>query len=210
MPRNITQAMIDALESPTPKLAYLINLDFQITSIYWWTGRGDILHSGNTYKGVEYLEIPEFSGETAELEATKLTLNLIGISTELRSLILNNFDHSLRVGFFLAAFDSNGQIVSNPYQIFSGFFDTCDFVDSPNSMNVQLVFVNAYARLFQNEESRYTNESQQNVYPGDLGFAFIPSLEKWSGFWGIVPTDPRKKPGRKDKKRNIRRRNRRQ
>jgi hypothetical protein len=60
----------------------LVDLNFT-TPVHVWTGVGDLVWNGKTYKGVGTLGSVSTVGESSEIEAQGITLTLSGIPAEL-------------------------------------------------------------------------------------------------------------------------------
>ncbi|KKK78584.1 hypothetical protein LCGC14_2842090, partial [marine sediment metagenome] len=93
---------------------------------------------------------------------------------------------------WFGALDSNGAVVADPFLAFKGLIDTAELVEGAETGTVKVNIENEAVSLQNPREQRYTDEDQQQRYPGDKGFEYVPKLQEWNVLWGgtgaAIPT----------------------
>ncbi|MFS9668763.1 hypothetical protein Q6291_28520, partial [Klebsiella pneumoniae] len=89
MGRTIAASIVSKLDDAEVYPFYAIDLMFDTTPVYAWTGLGEITLNSNTYTGVgNMLQISDVQ-ESQDISAKGMTLNLSGIPSDLLSYALN-------------------------------------------------------------------------------------------------------------------------
>ena len=78
-----------------------------------------------------------------------------------------------------------GAIIADPKVIFRGRLDVAEIDDSnPDEPIINLSYENELIDLERPREWRYTDEHQQQLYPGDTGLKGIAALQNRELVWG--------------------------
>jgi hypothetical protein len=158
---------------------------FDTETLRFWNGRGDLDFNGDTYTGAANLlkigNIEETKGIKAS--GTKLVLN--GVPASLRQTVTAEDIQGRKVKVYFGAFDSSGNIISDPVVIFSGKADVPEIELGGKTMTISLTVESDLRALRRVNERRYTSEDQQAKYPNDVGLEFVTSIQDkdiiWSG-----------------------------
>ena len=182
--RDLTAGFIAQLEAKKKEVAIFFQGDFASGTVYVWTGIGEIDWNGQTWTGLgTVLNITQIS-ETSGVRADGILLSLSAITEEIRSIILSEVQQGKDGKVIIGFIDDAGDVVADPACAFDGRLDVPKMADGGPSITVSLAYETRLRDLERAREQRYTNESQQTLHPGDVGFEYVPSLQDWNGVWG--------------------------
>ncbi len=160
-------------------------LDFQSGFLRLHSGAGDKVLFGNTYKGIGGFGRITAIEEKAELGATLVELSISGLdntSNNVTIALTENY-RNRPATVYLAFIDSNGKIVDDPTILFRGFMDNAVIVQG-KELSVTVRINSIMADWDRAKVSRYTNEEQQDRFPGDRGLEFVPQMVEKEIKWG--------------------------
>lgn len=184
MRSGLTAEFIAELEAETKCVALFFEAEFASGTIYYWTGYGEIPWNGQTWTGVGTIIKVSQITETSDVRADGLTFTLSGITEEIRSNILQEVRQGKPGLVYIGFINDAGEVVSDPSTVFEGRLDVPKMKDSGVTIAISLSYETRLRDLERLRELRYTNESQQVLHAGDVGFEYVPSLQDWNGTWG--------------------------
>tara|TARA_R110000823_G_scaffold24883_6_gene73697 strand:+ start:926 stop:1900 length:975 start_codon:yes stop_codon:yes gene_type:complete len=153
-----------------------------------WTGFGEITVAGNTYYGTGDLGAVSELSETQMIESRGINLSLSGIPSNLVSDALLQ-DYQGQVARIYFGTLTNGQIVVQPYLLFSGYMDVMNIIVDGSTSQIDISLENKIADLLRTKVTRLTNEDQLARFPGDTSLRFVDAIQSDKEIlWG-VPTD---------------------
>jgi len=182
--RDVTAAFVEQLDAPSKQPVLFFEGEFKSGTVYLWTGMGEIDWDGKTWSGVGSLGNASNVREIGGIAASGITVSLADIDNAALPIILNEVESGAAGSVWYGFIDDSGAVVANPLQAFVGRLDVPSFEDSGSGSKVSITYENRLRDLLRARELRYTHGSQQRVYPGDLGFEYVPSLQEWNGKWG--------------------------
>ena len=205
---NITAAISEGNISPF----FAFQLDFQSTSLFLYTGQGDLTIGGNTYTGVG--SILNFTNveESADIGAKSVSISLSGIPSTNLSLALSTpyqgrevtISFGIRTdGLFLA--NEEGDFILNQIgelidissvtvnqdvtsTLFVGYIDTMDIQEGPETSTITVTLESKLLELERQRVLRYTSAIQKALFSGDKGFDFVDKLQDKTFVWGRSET----------------------
>lgn len=182
MSRDLTTALETALSADVIQPFFAVDLNFDVSPLYVWSGQGDIVIDSKTYIGSEELLKVESIEEAGDASARGAVLTLTGVPSEVISIALNT-EYQGRTGsiHFGTLSDSTEYT-----EIFTGYIDTMEILDEPNRATVRVTLESRLVRLETPSGIKYTSSHQKNQYPGDLGLDFVESLPGKKIIWGNV------------------------
>jgi len=155
----------------------LFKAEFDSGDLNLWTGIGEITWNGDTYSGSgNILEVSTVT-ETQDLKAEGVQFNLTGVSSSILNFALTEDYQNRDVSIWFAMI-ANGAIKAEPFLLFRGKMDVMT-IDEQGDLST--IILNAESNLVDLErpnERRYTDEDQQERYPGDIGLEFVASLQE--------------------------------
>jgi hypothetical protein len=184
MPRDISSPMLSSLVSSPIRPGFLASIQFRSALEYIWTGVGNLVYAGNTYKGVGSLGKIGSISESTEVRAIGSTVTLSAIDPALLSECLNDIQLGAPVAVYFALFDAALNILGTPYPLFVGTVDQPVIQIGIDEMSISLKLENKLANLQRATMRRYTAADQRLYYPNDTAFNWVELLNdmalKWS------------------------------
>lgn len=183
MSRDLTAGVLTQVDAAEVQPFLLFEGSFATGTVRAWSGIGDLSWNGQTWVGTGTLLQISSVQENAETVASGATITLAGVPTELISLALGSVRQG-RDGKIYLGFLSAGAVVADPVLVFEGKLDVPIIEEDGDTATIAIAYESRLIDLQKPRESRYTNEDHQRVYPGDLGFEFVPSLQEKTINWG--------------------------
>ena len=184
MSRTLTTAMSNALVADVVRPIYLVRMVFDSSDLNVWSGMGDLSYGGETYTGLgDLLSISEIK-ETADVQATGMNVSLAGVKSSLVTIAKDQDYQGRELTVHLGAFDSSGDLVSDPVIIFSGFMDTMTIAESGQYSTITIAVENKLIAFERSKVRRYTAEDQKIDHPTDKGFEFVTAIVEKEIIWG--------------------------
>ena len=184
MTRTLSSEMQAVATAEVVRPFYLLDLEFDSGNLYLWTGLGDLTVGSATYTGVGNILGIQPIEESSELSANGASFSLSGVNQALLALARDEDYQGRPVTLKVGAFDENGDVISDPVIIFSGFMDVMSIEDSGETGNITLTAENKLIAFERANIRRYTNQDQQLYHPGDKGFEFVTGIQEKDLLWG--------------------------
>lgn len=185
MARTLTAGFISELEAKVKSPAIFFEGEFKNGIVNLWTGLGDIDWNSKTWlsSGGLITSVSQIS-ETSDVRADGLIILMSGISETLRSLILSEVEQGKPGTVYIGFINDAGDVVVDPANAFEGRLDVPSMKDGGEAISISFAYETRLRDLERAREFRYTNESQKILFPDDIGFEYVPSLQDWNGVWG--------------------------
>lgn len=188
MPRpSIDPNLLTQFAAAQVGLIFLFEGHFLTSSLYLWTGIGQLSWNGQTWQGAG--ELIGFSAvkETSDLQAAGVTIQLAGQSQETVALALSELRQGQKVNAYIGSYQwwPGPGLLSTPYCFFQGRVDVPVIDDGADTATVSLQLENRLVD-FERERVRYYDPATQHIYyPGDRGFDYVAGLQDQKIFWGL-------------------------
>lgn len=202
--RDISTAIRNNLEDDVVYPFFAIEMQFDSGPLRIWTGVGTLVFEGVSYTGTGNLLDVSSVEETTEIAVRGATITLSGMPSEVISLALQSPYQGRVCKIYFGMFskgnlsqedgayillENGGKIQlelqeTGLTQIFSGYMDEMNIDEGPNTGTIELKVENKLIDLERSRTRRYTSAYQKSVYPGDLGFDFVESLQDKNVVWG--------------------------
>lgn len=183
MSRDLDPALVTEVTAAALRPVLLTECLFDSGTVRFWNGLGNLTALGDVFTGAANLLAISDYDETQRLEAQGLTLTLSGISSSILAIALAEPYQGRQCKVYIGALNAAGALVSDPYQIFSGFMDVMEITESGDTCTIAVKAENKLLLLSRTKERRYTAEDQKAEYPGDQGFDFVTSLQNKDIVW---------------------------
>ena len=183
MARGITSALNTEVNASELEPIFLVDLDFDGGSLYFWTGVTPLTWSGNEYIGGGNLIGISPISETSDVRAVGVGLSMSGLPASLISIALTE-DYQGRPVKIRFGVMSGGAVVADPYLIFDGRMDTMTIDDAGDSATINLAAESRLIDLERPRIRRYTPEDQKSDFPNDTGLDYVPVIQDVSIQWG--------------------------
>jgi hypothetical protein len=184
MSRDISAGVQSAISATEVQPIILFEGSFSSGTVYVWSGYGDLVWDGNTYLGVGTLGAISNVSEASEISAKGITVSMSGIPSSLISLVLGDVRQGAVGKVHMGFLNSSGVVIDDPILMFEGKLDVPSIQEGGDTSTITLSYESRLIDLQRAREGRYTNEDQLRAFPGDLGCAFIASLQEKIINWG--------------------------
>jgi len=180
--RDLTTVVENALDDEVIQPFFAIELLFDSAPIRLWTGTGEATIDGDTYIGTGDLLNISSVEETSEIAVRGATITLSGMSSEVISLALQSPYQGRVCNMYFGIV--SGNTYSSLTQIFSGYMDEMNIDEGPDFGSIELKVENKLIDLERARVARYTSQYQKSLYPNDLAFDFVESIQNQEIQWG--------------------------
>lgn len=208
MTRELSSDILAAIESDTlsPFVAVQMNLDTYTLRL--WSGYGTKSINGSDFVGVGTLLGVSAIEETAELYAAGASVSLSGVPSDMLSIALNQSYQGRRAYIYLGVISTSsswilsegewrdgGVWLDTEYwnetgvlasQMFSGYLDQMTIDEQADTATIAVTIESKLIDLERVRTYNYTSATQKAIYPADLGFDFVESLQGKTYNWGRV------------------------
>jgi hypothetical protein len=191
--RNLTAGWVAEATAATKKPVVFFEAVFASGTLRLWNGDGDIAWGGNTWQGNGWFQAPQGMEETVELEATDMAVVLSGIPASVLALVLGQQKQGAVGTLWFGFQNSSGGIVADAYPSWTGTYSHAEVAEAATDSGVTLFYDSPLVDLERPREGRWTDETQQRLFPGDTGFRYVVAVAKSPPTWG----EKRKKVDRK-------------
>ena len=185
MSRTISPAVLAELSAGLVRPAIFVEAQFTSGWLRFWTGLGEITWGGRTWTGAGTLLGIGTIEETTDVVATGTTITLSGVPTDLVSACINEAQQGLPGQIYLGFLTAAGAVIPDPIPAFGGRLDVPTLLDGADRCEIQVTYESRLIDLNRPREWRYTHESQQQISPGDVGFAYVAALQDKNVPWGL-------------------------
>lgn len=149
MPRGLTTNQLAALAQPRVSMAVLAALAFTNETLYVWSGLGDLIYGGNTYRGIGSLGKIAVIAETDRVSALATSLSLSGIDPANLDIaeVMASMSVKNTVALSIVLFDDNNNVIDGPIASCSGFMDQASIEESAEGSMIKIDIENRLAQL---------------------------------------------------------------
>lgn len=182
--RSLSADMVTEVTTAQLAPVLLASLSFS-TPVYLWSGYGNLVYNSTTYLGLGTLGTISPLEETTDLAARGLTLRLSGVPTANVSLALTeNYQGRECSIMFGALSPTAGTLIASPVTVFAGRMDVMQITDDGNTAEITMTAESKLMDFKRPREIRYTDEEQQQLFPGDVGLEFVNDIQEKAIYWG--------------------------
>lgn len=186
--RNLTSGMVTAVQKTV--LHPVIFFEGEFTTgggsfVRVWSGIGSITWNSLTWTGVGHLGGLSAILESDDLRANGVAVSLSGIPAALISTALADARQGLPGKIWIGEIDPDTlAITADPFLAFEGRLDVPEIEDGGDTAVIRINYESRMIEADLASNHRYTDETQQHFFLGDLGFEFVPEVQNWTGVWG--------------------------
>jgi len=182
--RDLTASVLSAIQAREVSLIALFEGEFSSGTVNLWTGLGDLTWDSKTWTGAGNLIGWSAIEERDGVVASGVQVQFSGVPSAFVSLALDEARQGLPGRIWIGLLDSNGAVIADPFQAFSGKLDVPQITDSAEACVISIDYENKLVDLQRTREQRFTHEFQQALYPGDLGFEYVTTIQDQEIVWG--------------------------
>lgn len=188
MSRPFSPASLAAFDLPYVTILTFVKLEFAAATVYVHNGIGTYTWGGEDWLGVGSLGSVSTLEEGSEVSPYSITLTLSALDATLSGQALNE-DYFMRpVNIYVGILSADDELIEDPLPMWAGFMDVMSITAGQEGGNGDQIVVTCESELAAFDRSanlRYTNQAQQQRYPSDTFFEFMPKIEglkiKWRG-----------------------------
>lgn len=178
-----TASVTAEVNAQTLEPAVAVELFFDSGTIRLWSGHESRSYGGNSFIGAGNLLSINLADESTEIAAKSVSVGLNGINSSIVSLALSEDYRDRTLKIWLWFLDS-GSIVSDPYNVFTGYMNTINVQDSGETCSISVTAESRLVDLQRPRLRRYTSEDQKIEFPSDLGLDFVTNIQEAQVKWG--------------------------
>ena len=182
MSRGMTTAAINAVLSETAFRTVAAELVFDSAPVRITGAPYSIWIGSNEFVGLGLLGKIGAVEEGADLQSYRMTIQLSGIPRDSVALALTEPYQGRRATVWDVPMTADFVPVADPVIIFRGRMDVMQ-VELGDTATVTLSLLNRLGDWERPRMARYSDEEQQRVHPGDLGFQYAAAMESKEIVW---------------------------
>jgi hypothetical protein len=182
--RDVTPEFIDAINEGVIRPRFFVELETRIETLRLWSGTGDRIWDSKTWTGVGDFGAISAIGETTSLRAMGITLTLSGVPSHMVQYCIEDARPFKPCKVWVAWMDEDDEIVEDPYQCFGGRTSRAQIKEGSTTSTISVNVEGRLIDLQRSRERRYTDQDQQEQFPGDRGFEFVNELQNAQIPWG--------------------------
>ena len=183
MTRDITTNVSNALDDDVVSPFFAVDIVFDSSPLYVWSGYGDLVIGAKTYLGAGQLLSISTVEETTEMEAKGASLTMSGIPSSFLSAALTEPYQGRECRIYFGMTSSPSDYV----EVFSGELDQMNILEAADTATIQVTAENVLVKLERPVVRRFTDQDQKSRFPSDRGLEFVAGLQDKEIFWGRVP-----------------------
>lgn len=180
--RYLAPEVVSALNAGTLNLRFLLELEFQIDTVRFNSGIGNITFQGAIWYGAGGLGGISNVSQKGDGAANSITYTLAGIvmNTDTRDFLMMAEKYCRQGGtakLYLALVNSSGAIIGQPVGLACTIMDVPMINDDAGTASITISTEDPLIRQQVGEGLRYTHEDQLHEFPGDMGFEYMAELQ---------------------------------
>lgn len=183
MTRGLSPSVASAVAGEQVARTVAVELDFPSGMARFNSSPMNVTWTAGTFLGVGVLGSVSITEESAELRAYGLTITLSGIPRDAFALaLLQGYQGRRGTVWEVPLHPTLYAPLSEPIVIFRGRMDTMQ-IDMGEGAAVAIALENRLTDWERPRMSRYTDEDQQAVQPGDTGLRFVSAMAEREIIW---------------------------
>jgi hypothetical protein len=177
MSRAFGAASAAAFIEPNVSILTFVMLDFASGIVRVHNGLGTYTWGGNDWIGVGSLGTVSQLEEGADVSPYGITLTLSALDAVVSGAALNE-DYFMRpVEIYIGALSAEDVLLNDPLQMWGGHMDVMSVTAGAENDQVTINCESELAAFDRSSNLKYTTQSQQQFYPGDVFFNFLPKID---------------------------------
>jgi len=189
MSRAFGAASAAAFIAPNVSVITFVMLDFASGIVRLHNSIGTYTWGGEDWVGVGSLGSVSQLEEGADVSPYGITLTVSALDADVSGAALNE-DYFMRpVEIYIGALSSDDELLNTPLQMWAGHMDVMDVTAGAENDQISIKCESELAAFDRSSNLKYTTQAQQDFYPGDLFFDFLPKIEGAKIRWRDNNTD---------------------
>lgn len=183
--RGFPTSIESALSADTAALAFLIYIDWPGGAGRFWSGVGPLEYDSETWAGAGEVGHLDKIADSLGKEDIGVELTLNYLNDDIRNEVVINDPVGEAASIYLALLDSDNQVTA-AYEIFPGFVDEVEIIDSGESGAVKVRLASELSRISRPIWYQLSDAHQKDLFPGDRGMEFATRMDEQI-LWGRKP-----------------------
>lgn len=181
---GIDSAITNRLGADHQELFFAIKAEFDTDDIRVWTGKDDLTISSETYTGAGGLLAIGGVEDGRDLKSTGLNVALSGMDATVLDYALTENYQNRFLTLFMGYLMGGSNEVAGTVVLFKGRMTTLTISDDPNGATISIDAENRLIDLDRPCNLRYTKESQEFLFTGDIGLDRVNQIQDKEIVWG--------------------------
>ena len=182
--QGVDSAIISRLGADTSEPFFAIKAEFDTDDVLVWSGSGDLTLNSETYAGAGTLLTVSKIEEDSEIASNGIAVALSYMDkTVLNYALVENYQNR-PITVFLGFTMGGSNEVAGSMTVFKGRMQSMKINDSTDGAIISLTAESRLNDLRRPRGYRYTNDSQDHLFSGDKGLAFVQTLQEQQILWG--------------------------
>lgn len=180
--RGMTPDVSDAVTAEVVRRALAVRLEFDTASSFITTLPFDITIDDETYVGVGKFGQISAVEESGDLASYSLTMELSAIPRDIIAVAFEEPYQSRPAYVWEVLLDEDERVIADPILVFRGRMDVMT-IALGETATVRLECTNRLADWERPKMTRYSDEDQQRLHPGDFGCQYAAQMETKEITW---------------------------
>ena len=193
----LTAAQLAALDQPNAKIAWFVRMDLPSGIAAYNSGTRDYLISGTNYLSTGTLGSVSAVEGDARMVPRPVRLTMSGLDPAFLAMVLNENIRNRPVLLSLGILDANEAVIDNLIDRWAGQISGASINWGQGQVQIE---TRAWVNIDRKCGLLYTDEDQQQLYPGDRFFEFLAEVadgkRRFNNYDKIVPTRDDARVGR--------------
>ena len=185
---GIDSAITNRLGADHQELFFALKAEFDTSDILVWTGKDDLVISSETYTGAGSLLSIGGVEDGRDLKSSGLNIALSGMDATVLDYALTENYQNRFLTLFMGYLMGGSNEVAGTIVLFKGRMTTLTISDDPNGATISIDAENRLIDLDRPSNLRYTKESQEFLFTGDIGLDRVNQIQDKEIVWGRSST----------------------
>jgi hypothetical protein len=165
-------------------IIFAVKASFDTATIRLHSGMDELTINSETYEGAGTLLAISDIEDSKELKSSGVTFSLSGMDTTVLNYALTENYQNRPIILYLAFISGGTDHVDGLMTLFSGRMTQIQVTDNTQGAMVTINSENRLVDLRRPSNIRYTNESQQLLYPSDTSLNEVAAIQDLQLMWG--------------------------
>ena len=166
------------------EIFFAIKAEFDTSTIALWSGLEDLTIDGLDYIGAGSLMTISDVEESTELKSSGITIVISGMDSTVLTYALEEHYQNRPITVFMGYTMGGANESAGTLTLFKGRMTTLAINDTPDGATITLDAENRLVDLSRPSHYRYTKESQNYLFPNDVGLNRVNLLQDKEIVWG--------------------------
>ena len=185
---GIDSAITNRLGADHQEIFFAIKAEFDTDDIRVWSGNDDLTISSQTYAGAGSLLSIGGVEDARDLRSTGLNVALSGMDATVLDYALTENYQNRFLTLFMGYLMGGSNEVAGTIVLFKGRMTTLTINDDPSGATISIDAENRLIDLDRPSNLRYTKESQEFLFTGDVGLDRVNQIQDKEIVWGRSST----------------------